>query len=138
MEENYLGEFVSLEPIHSIIGEMIESKESMQGFKENSQNYKIDKKYTQAEKDREYANEFLNSDKVNNPEAWIRGVRRKVQNEKYVIEVDSNITEESELPDSVKNEICIARVIARQEGKIPQELSINNGTVEFDLDEKVK
>ena len=52
--------------------------------------------------------------------------------------IDSKIQTTSEVPENIKNEIFVARVVARQEGKKPQKAYINNGTIGFDTDERVQ
>lgn len=132
--ENFLGEFASLEPICTIIGEVVSNKQNLRFLEEMAEHDDGKERKTIAERDIERANGYLKS--VNNPIALMK--RAKVTDDKCIIDSGVENLTYSNVPEETKDKLALARTVARQDGKIPQKPIIEGRNIKFDIVDKYK
>ena len=132
--KNYLGEFASVEPIHTIIGELVQNKKNLEFLEEMAKNDDGKERKTIAERDRDRANKYLKNQ--NNPIALLKNA--KVTEEKCVIDSGIENLTYSNVPENIKDKLALVRVTSRQNGGIPEKPIIDGRNIKFNILNKEK
>lgn len=132
--ENYLGEFASLEPIHTIIGYMVSNKENLKFLEEMAENNDGKERKTISERDVERANKYLKRE--NNPIALMK--KSHVTGDRCILDSGVENLSYSNVPEEIKDKLALIRVISRQDGKTPEKPVIEGRNIKFAVNDRCK